>query len=259
MLLGLTACSRELGTAERNDSATAAPPVALPACKAGDARTGVTLWMPTYSEWKQTLSSAPAEQNGKMLYIKFGKASMDKACGTPKPFFVPAARDLKDPRAGGVEVGFRGNSTARQGWCHVEGFFMNEVVVAYSMGWSATAYEAVDTKDVILSGRYCLADRVKEPTATELEGLGVRDRIVSIERAKVINRIGPRGHRYQEARLYFSPLPAGPVTAGCNLQECIELAAGARLAPLKAKVGFRQDPAADPGAEPWVERLQALK
>ena len=54
----------------------------------------------------------------------------------------------------------RGNTQFANGTCHFSGYYMNEDVQGMHQGWIETFFGAVDKKEVVMSGRYCLATSV---------------------------------------------------------------------------------------------------
>lgn len=261
MVVGLMGCLNE---GSKNESPkgvmeqTEAAPIELPRCEPSDARIRVDYWMPEYLEWKSSLSSVPEERNGRVVYIKFWMAA-DPAgtCGAEGALHLRAAQDLSLP-LDGVEVAFKGNSSFVQGACHVEGFFMNHTHAGMWQGWTTTTYEALPTKDILLSGRHCLGSRVPEPPAEVAHGLGAYDRLLTVRQVAWAHP-SEVGDEVALKLTFDSAVQAAPQEAFCKDVVCESLLRpGGGLGPgAKVKVAFGDDPST-PGNEHWVARLQVL-
>jgi len=259
--MGLMGCFNEgsknsstKGVTEQSEAA----PIELPRCDSPDARIRVDYWMPEYLEWKSSLSSVPEGRNGRVVYIKFWMvADPAGACGAEGALHLRAAHDLSLP-LDGVMVAFKGNSHFVQGACHVEGFFMNHTHAGMWQGWTATTYEALPMKDILLSGRHCLGSRVPEPPADVAYGLGAYDRLLTVRQVALAQPAD--GADEATLKLTFDPAAkASPQEAFCGGEVCENLlgAAGGLGPGAKVKVAFSDDPSTT-GNEHWVARLQVL-
>ncbi len=135
---------------------------ALPRCKpVGDHRTPVAVWEPGYTR-DGTLSSAPPQGRGRVVYMDLITGQDYEACAGPEQngvfaFEVPSR--TPGLRSGSLHVNIlEPEMQATRGGCHFNGFYVNEPVHSVEEGRSETSFRPLDTTEVMTSGRYCRAD-----------------------------------------------------------------------------------------------------
>lgn len=195
--------------------------VDLQACKVNDERTKVPVWMPTFDQWSETLSSSPPQKNGQVVYIALNVDGDSAKCNDEdlNSFRVPS--DRRKPSDGGIAINLRGNSQFANGTCYFAGFFMNMDVMGMHQGWGETYFGAVGMQEILLSGRYCLSDTVQEPDAATLALPSENDKVIIIDTVELVTKKNVYGQHYQEPYVSFSEKGSQiKQRAACGMSVC---------------------------------------
>ncbi|HEY1136705.1 MAG TPA: hypothetical protein VGE64_04375 [Xanthomonadaceae bacterium] len=131
----------------------------IPLCVEGDGKTPVPVWKPGVDEGGN-LSSDPPQKDGQIVYIELFQDALKVACkdGELNSFQRPV--NPKDTMDGGLSVNLRGNTQFTNGICYFRGYYMNEDVMGMHQGWIETYFGAVEKQKVVMSGKYCLTERI---------------------------------------------------------------------------------------------------
>lgn len=235
--------------------------VDLQACKANDDRTRVPVWTPAFDQWSETLSSSPPQQNGQVVYIALEVNGNSAKCTDEdlNSFQVPS--DRKKPSAGGIIINLRGNTQYANGTCYLAGFFMNKDVMGMHQGWAETFFGAIGMQEILLSGRYCLSDTVKEPDATTLARLSDDDKLIIIESVELVTKKNVYGMPYQEPYVSFSE-KGSPTKrrAACGMSACKSIMPNyQQLNGQSAKITLQSRLADDGLSEPIIMKVMLVQ
>ena len=124
-------------------------------CAPDDTRSRVAVWQPVgnqYGYW----TPEPPQNNGQIVYIKSSMEADDVDCTNEARNSFSFPVDPHKATEGGLNVIVQGNVQQANGLCHFSGFYINEEVFGVHQGWSSTSFIAIPTKDIVLSGKYCL-------------------------------------------------------------------------------------------------------
>lgn len=213
----LSGCSR------RQDISEPPPLVDLAACTSNDQRALVPIWSPTYDNWTASLSSSPPMKNGKLIYIDLYVDGDNAKCNDEdlNSFGIP--NDYTRIGDGGLAVNIRGNSQFANGFCRFSGFYMNKEVSGSHQGWGETYFGSVDMKEVLMSGRYCLDARQKEPDPATAKK-NPNDRIIKISGIDVMTQMTAQGKPYRVYYIRYSEESSNIARrAACIASICEEL------------------------------------
>ena len=131
----------------------------VPVCKAGDGRIEVPVWQPKVNE-EGNLSSDPPQKDGLIVYIKLYQDASKVTCNDKELNSFSLPKNPKDVMEGGLAVDLRGNTQFANGFCYFSGYYMNEDVMGIHQGWIETYFGAIEKKEVIMSGKYCLSKAI---------------------------------------------------------------------------------------------------
>jgi hypothetical protein len=137
---------------------------ALPLCRPiHEFRTPVPIWRPGPPLTRDgKLSSAPPRGRDGVIYIGLGVDSEFPACSpsSDEDFIFEVPSGSPGLQSGGQRIKMLGGAVRYDFLrdCIFRGFYANEPVAGVRDGWSETNLRALDTFEVLSSGRYCLAD-----------------------------------------------------------------------------------------------------
>lgn len=143
--------------ATNSDPTTSTDPV--PVCKVGDGLKQIPVWKPSIDS-DGNLSDAPPGKDGQIVYIQLYEDASKTKCDDKELNAFSLPNDPKNSMTGGLAVNIRGNTQFANGSCYFQGYYMNEDVMGMHSGWIETYYGAVDKKEIIMSGKYCLAESI---------------------------------------------------------------------------------------------------
>jgi hypothetical protein len=132
----------------------------VPVCKSGDGRTKVPVWQPAIDD-SGNLSSDPPQKDGQIVYIKLYQDASKTTCNDKELNSFSRPENPNEIMEGGLAVNIRGNTQFANGICYFSGYYMNEDVMGMHQGWIETFYGAVDKKEIVMSGKYCLAKSIE--------------------------------------------------------------------------------------------------
>lgn len=132
---------------------------AVPLCKVGDGLVPIPVWTPQ-STGESSWTPAPPQQDGQIVYIHVANSDPDSPCGQDDLISLAIPVDPNDALEGGLSVNVRGNAQFTNGACHLKGYYVNQDVQGIHQGWTETYFGAIETKEVVMSGRYCLQSAI---------------------------------------------------------------------------------------------------
>jgi hypothetical protein len=132
----------------------------VPVCKSGDGRTKVPVWQPSVDD-SGNLSSDPPQKDGQIVYIQLYQDASKTTCNDKELNSFSRPENPKEIMEGGLAVNIRGNTQFANGICYFSGYYMNEDVMGMHQGWIETFYGAVDKKEIVMSGKYCLSKSIE--------------------------------------------------------------------------------------------------
>jgi hypothetical protein len=144
-------------TASADAEVAAIEPV--PVCVAGDRRTRIPVWKPEVDD-DGNLSSDPPQKDGMIVYIDLSHDAAKVECKDTELNAFSRPSNPKDVMEGGLAVNLRGNTQFANGFCHFRGYYMNEDVMGVHQGWVETYFGAVEKQTVVVSDKFCLAERI---------------------------------------------------------------------------------------------------
>lgn len=131
----------------------------VPVCKSGDDRTSIPVWQPSLDDGGN-LSSDPPQNDGQIVYIQLYQDA-SSTCNDKDLNSFSRPNNPEETMDGGLAVNIRGNTQVTNGICYFRGYYMNEDVMGIHQGWVETYYGALDKKEIVMSGKYCLAKPIK--------------------------------------------------------------------------------------------------
>jgi len=134
-------------------------PDPIPVCKAGDGRVKIPVWQPKVDD-DGNLSSDPPQKDGQIVYILLFQDASKTTCNDEELNSFSRPTNPKDVMEGGLAVNIKGNTQFASGICYFAGYYMNQDVMGIHQGWIETYFGAIDKKEVIMSGKYCLARKI---------------------------------------------------------------------------------------------------
>ncbi len=132
----------------------------VPVCKSGDGRTKVPVWQPSVDD-SGNLSSGPPQKDGQIVYIQLSQEASKTTCNDKELNSFSRPENPQEVMEGGLAVNIRGNTQFANGICYFSGYYINEDVMGMHQGWIETFYGAVDKKEIVMSGKYCLAKSIE--------------------------------------------------------------------------------------------------
>lgn len=132
---------------------------AVPLCKTDDGLVPIPVWRPE-SVSEDNWAPAPPQQDGQIVYIHAANSNPNSPCGQDDLISLSIPVDPNDAFEGGLSVNLRGNTQFTNGACHLKGYYVNQDVQGIHQGWTETYFEAIETKEVVMSGRYCLESAI---------------------------------------------------------------------------------------------------
>jgi hypothetical protein len=132
----------------------------IPACGREDSRIRIPVWRPSVDE-HGNLSSDPPQKDGQVVYIELYHDASKVECEEDELNAFSRPKNPKDIMAGGLAVNLRGNTQSANGICYFRGYYMNEDVMGMHQGWMETYFGAVEKQKVMMSDKYCLAEKVE--------------------------------------------------------------------------------------------------
>ncbi|HEY0662780.1 MAG TPA: hypothetical protein VGD21_15835 [Lysobacter sp.] len=140
---------------------SSAPSDPVPVCKPGDGRTKIPVWQPAVDA-EGNLSSDPPQKDGQIVYIQLHQDAAETTCNDKELNSFSRPENPKEHMDGGLAVNIRGNAQFANGVCYFAGYYMNEDVMGMHQGWIETFYGAVNEKEILESGKYCLAKAIEQ-------------------------------------------------------------------------------------------------
>lgn len=131
----------------------------VPVCKSGDGRTMIPVWDPSVDD-RDNLSSDPPQKDGQIVFITLVQDASKTTCNDEALNSFNRPHNPKEIMEGGLAVNIRGNTQFANGHCYFSGYYMNEDVMGLHQGWVETYYGAVDKKEIVMSGKYCLSKSI---------------------------------------------------------------------------------------------------
>lgn len=132
----------------------------VPVCTTGDGRTKVPVWQPSLDD-SGNLSSNPPQKDGQIVYIHLHQDASKTTCNDKELNSFSRPENPKEIMEGGLAVNIRGNTQFANGICYFSGYYMNEDVMGMHQGWVETFYGALDKKEIVMSGKYCLSKSIE--------------------------------------------------------------------------------------------------
>ena len=129
-------------------------------CNSGDGRTKIPVWQPLVDD-SGNLSSDPPRKDGQIVYIQLYQDASKTTCNDKELNSFSRPENPQEVMEGGLAVNIRGNTQFANGICYFSGYYMNEDVMGMHQGWIETFYGAVEKKEIVMSGKYCLAKSIE--------------------------------------------------------------------------------------------------
>lgn len=119
----------------------------------------IPVWDPSVDD-RDNLSSDPPQKDGQIVFITLVQDASKTTCNDEALNSFNRPHNPKEIMEGGLAVNIRGNTQFANGHCYFSGYYMNEDVMGLHQGWVETYYGAVDKKEIVMSGKYCLSKSI---------------------------------------------------------------------------------------------------